>query len=132
LISDAKQIYISFPTVSGSISEEINPRTRFLSNVSQLLPFLKLDDRFVPLTPILHEFRAVKSSTEVACMRQAGRISGGAFNEVIRRGLNKEKDIEATLEFLFRLGGCERSAYVPVVAAGKVHLGVTKLTPRMR
>jgi intermediate cleaving peptidase 55 len=53
-------------------------------------------------------------------MREAGRISGGAFNEVIRRGLQREKDIEATLEWLFRMGGCEKSAYVPVVAGGSV------------
>jgi len=53
-------------------------------------------------------------------MREAGRISGRAFNEVIRRGQDREKDIEATLEWLFRLGGCERAAYVPVVAGGKV------------
>ena len=32
----------------------------------------------------------------------------------------RERDIEATLEWLFRIGGCERSAYVPVVAGGKV------------
>lgn len=69
---------------------------------------------------ILHEFRSVKSSTEVECMREAGRISGGAFNEVIRRGQSREKDIEATLEWLFRIGGCDKSAYVPVVAGGKV------------
>jgi intermediate cleaving peptidase 55 len=64
--------------------------------------------------------RAIKSSSEIACLREAGRISGGAFNEVIRRNLQKEKDIEATLEWLFRIGGCEKSAYVPVVAGGKV------------
>ena len=53
-------------------------------------------------------------------MRQAGRISGNTFNEVIRRNLRKESEIEATLEFLFRLGGCQKSAYVPVVAGGEV------------
>jgi intermediate cleaving peptidase 55 len=53
-------------------------------------------------------------------MRQAGRISGNAFNEVIRRNLQREMDIEATLEWLFRMGGCEKAAYVPVVAGGKV------------
>lgn len=55
-------------------------------------------------------------------MRQAGRISGNAFNEVMRRGLKRERDIEATLDWLFRMGGCEKSAYVPVVAGGKVQI----------
>jgi Xaa-Pro aminopeptidase len=127
LISDAQHIYVSFPTISGSLSEEISPRTKFLLNLSQLLPFLKLDDRFVPLAPVLHQFRAVKSSTEIACMREAGHISGCVFNEVIRRGYRHEKDIEAMLEFLFRLSGCEKSAYVPVVAGGKVITAITGL-----
>jgi intermediate cleaving peptidase 55 len=125
LLSDAKHIYISFPTSLGSISEEIRPRSRFLTNVSRYLPFLTLDDRFQPLASTLHELRSVKSPAEIACMREAGRISGGAFNEVIRLGQSKEKDIEATLEWLFRIGGCERSAYVPVVAGGKVLTSVS-------
>jgi len=53
-------------------------------------------------------------------MREAGRISGNAINEVIRRGLLSEKEIEATLDWLFRMGGCDESAYVPVVAGGQV------------
>jgi intermediate cleaving peptidase 55 len=121
LLSDAKHIYITFPTVSGSISDEIRPRPRFLTNVSRYLPFLNLDERYKSLTPLLHEFRSIKSVSEISCIREAGRISGKAFNEVIRRAQTKEKDIEATLEWLFRLGGCERAAYVPVVAGGKVH-----------
>jgi intermediate cleaving peptidase 55 len=119
LLADAKHIYVSFPTVSGSISDEIRPRTRFLSHVSRLLPFLTLDERYKLLAPYLHSLRAVKSAGEIACMRTAGRITGNAFNEVIRRNLSKESDIEATLEFLFRMGGCEKSAYVPVVAGGE-------------
>jgi intermediate cleaving peptidase 55 len=121
LVSNADHIYVSFPTISGSIADEIRPRSRFLAHVSRYLPFLTLDRRYKPLAPTLHELRAIKSSGEVACMREAGRISGGAFNEVIRRGLQREKDIEATLEWLFRMGGCEKSAYVPVVAGGSVH-----------
>jgi len=53
-------------------------------------------------------------------MREAGRISGNAINEVIRRGLRSEREIEATLAWLFRMGGCDESAYVPVVAGGQV------------
>ena len=120
LVTNASNIYVSFPTTSGAIADEIRPRSRFLAHVSRYLPFLTLDERYKPLAPKLHEQRSIKSSGEVACMRKAGRISGGAFNEVIRRGLQKEKEIEATLEWLFRMGGCEKSAYVPVVAGGSV------------
>lgn len=81
---------------------------------------MNLDERYKPLAPSVHGLRAIKSSSEIECMRQAGRISGNTFNEVIRRNLRKESEIEATLEFLFRLGGCQKSAYVPVVAGGEV------------
>ena len=120
LLEGTKHIYVSFPTTIGSISEEIRPRSRLLSNISRYLPFLSLDDRYKPLAPTVHEMRSVKSSAEIACMREAGRISGNSFNEIIRRGLRTEKDIEATLEYLFRISGCEKPAYVPVVAGGSV------------
>src|SRR5579859_4420685 len=129
MLTAASDIYVSYPTQTGSISDEIRPRPRFLANLTRYLPFLTPDDRYKPLVPLLHRFRSVKSGAEVACMREAGRISGGAFNEVIRRGLRREGDIEATLEWLFRMGGCEKSAYVPVVAGGSV---LTPASPDFR
>jgi len=118
-LTSAKHVYLSFPTISGSISGEIRPRQQFQAMVSRYLPFLSFDARYQPLVLRLHEMRSIKSSAEVQCMREAGRISGRVFNEVIRRKLKSESEIEATLEWLFRMGGCQRSAYVPVVAGGK-------------
>jgi intermediate cleaving peptidase 55 len=104
------------------MSSDIRPQQHFYDNVSRILPFLSVDERYKTLVPTLHSLRAVKSPAEISLLREAGRISGNVFNEVIRRGLSKEGEIEATLEYLFRLGGCERSAYVPVVAGGKVNV----------
>jgi Xaa-Pro aminopeptidase len=64
-------------------------------------------------------------------MREAGRISGNCLNEIIRRGLRTEKDIETTLEYLFRISGCEKSAYVPVVAGGSVSHFPRRYRPRL-
>lgn len=53
-------------------------------------------------------------------MRKAGQISGRAFTNAMKEEWNYEKDLQAFLEFRFKLGGCDGSAYVPVVAGGMV------------
>lgn len=79
-----------------------------------------------PLNPIMNELRVFKSDSEIANMRKAGQISGRAFTNTMQEGWSYEKHLQAFLEFGFKLGGCDGgcdgSAYVPVVAGGKVSL----------
>lgn len=77
--------------------------------------------RTVPLKPLMHKLRVFKSTSEVANMRKAGKISGRAFNMAMQNKFTKEKDLWAFLEYHFKVGGCENSAYVPVVAGGQVY-----------
>ncbi|KAF8477401.1 peptidase M24, structural domain-containing protein [Kalaharituber pfeilii] len=65
------------------------------------------------------ELRLVKSPGEIANMRIAGKISGRAFNRAMSRRWKWEKDLWAYLEYWFMRGGCEKDAYIPVVAGGK-------------
>lgn len=67
----------------------------------------------------MHSLRVTKSAAEVINMRKAGRISGRAFNETIERRFKEEAHLWAFLEYQFKLGGCEKPAYVPVIAGGK-------------
>lgn len=53
-------------------------------------------------------------------MRKAGQASGRAFTDAMRRAWTAEKDLTAFLEYKFKRNGCDTSAYVPVVAGGKV------------
>ena len=39
----------------------------------------------------------------------------------MRQAWTAEKDLTAFLEYKFKRNGCDSSAYVPVVAGGKVH-----------
>lgn len=87
-----------------------------LSEISHLLSNKTHTAR---LTPLVHKLRIVKSPAEIECMRQAGRISSIAFNETMKAKLQSEHQISATLDYNFRIGGCEKSAYVPVVAGGE-------------
>lgn len=94
----------------------------FFSGEPDSLGFAALLDgkRTVPLKHIMHKLRVFKSAAEVANMRKAGKISGRAFNMAMQNRFAKEKDLWAFLEYQFRVGGCENSAYVPVVAGGEV------------
>lgn len=76
--------------------------------------------RTVPLKHLMHKLRVFKSEAEVANMRKAGKISGRAFNMAMQNRFRKEKDLWAFLEYQFKVGGCEKEAYVPVVAGGQV------------
>lgn len=80
------------------------------------------DRRVLPLKHFMHELRVFKSKAEVANMRRAGQISGRAFNKAIamKERFTKESDLWTFLEYKFRMGGCEKEAYVPVIAGGRV------------
>ncbi|CDK24897.1 unnamed protein product [Kuraishia capsulata CBS 1993] len=70
------------------------------------------------LRSIVSNLRAVKSEAELSIMRLAGKISGRAYNAAYARRFKTEKALCAFLEYRFISGGCDKSAYVPVVAGG--------------
>jgi intermediate cleaving peptidase 55 len=71
------------------------------------------------LCPIMDSLRVIKSDAEVTLMREAGRISGRVYNKAMAQGFKMEKDLCAYFEYEFKRGGCQGSAYVPVVGGGK-------------
>lgn len=73
-----------------------------------------------PLTPYMNELRIRKSEAEIANLRKTGRASARGFTEAMKREWAFEQDLEGFLEYQFKKNGCEQSAYVPVVAGGKV------------
>lgn len=71
-----------------------------------------------PLRPLLNALRVVKSPAEVANMRRAGRVSGRALTDAMRKSWSREKDLAAHLDHAFTADGLSGPAYVPVVAGG--------------
>ncbi|TID17250.1 hypothetical protein CANINC_004013 [Pichia inconspicua] len=71
-----------------------------------------------PLCNIVTELRAIKSNSELKVMRLAGKISGRAFNQAYAKRFKTEKGLHSYLEYRFISGGCDKSAYFPVVAGG--------------
>lgn len=77
-----------------------------------------------PLKFIIAQHRLVKSDAEVSVMHKAAKISSRAINTAIARvGLDQpfltEKVLAQYLEYAFVRGGCDRQAYIPVVASGE-------------
>ena len=72
-----------------------------------------------PLKDIVYDLRNTKSEAEIANMRTAGRASGRAFTEAMRRQWGEEKHLAAFLDYKFKTNGCDASAYLSVVAGGR-------------
>ncbi|KAI9743026.1 MAG: hypothetical protein M1818_003321 [Claussenomyces sp. TS43310] len=120
LIAQASEIYADVPASRSSFS-------RFFSGKHpEHEGFRKLtqNNKVKPLRGLLNDLRIYKSEAEVANMRLAGKTSGRAYTNAMRRSFTKEKDLGAFLDYEFRIGGCEASAYVPVIAGGKNALSI--------
>ncbi|KAK9472122.1 xaa-Pro aminopeptidase-like protein [Dipodascopsis tothii] len=71
------------------------------------------------LRPVVDEMRTIKSAFELEVMREVGAISGAVFNKAYATEFDHEADLDAFLDYHFRTGGCENSAYIPVVGGGE-------------
>ncbi|RDW75173.1 hypothetical protein BP6252_06315 [Coleophoma cylindrospora] len=124
---DIKRIESLLPPLINGASEvytDLVPASRFsrfFNPGPDSSPFEKMlnGKKIMSLRPIVNELRAIKSEAEITNMRMAGKISGRAFTNAMRRQWTKEKDLAAYLEYDFKVGGCEATAYVPVVAGGE-------------
>lgn len=120
IVADASEVYTdASPSTSSTSAFSRLFSSRSPSKTDSLSKLL--DQATVkPLKSILNELRNIKSDAEIANMRMAGKASGRAFTEAMRQAWTTEKDLNAFLEYTFKKNGCDTSAYVPVVAGGKV------------
>ncbi len=88
-----------------------------------LLEFRRLetmlpDAAFVDAAELLWRLRRVKSPAEIACLREAARITADAYDAAfaaVRPGATEREVHRAFLVELFR-GGAERPGYVPITS----------------
>jgi Xaa-Pro aminopeptidase len=124
IIARAGSIYMDIAPGNSEIASFFHPHVRrgtMEVNIHELIKHHKKETTLCPLTRIVQSLRAVKSEAELKVMQKAGKISGRAITRAYGRRFTKEADLNAYLDYAFRIGGCEKSAYVPVVAGGKVH-----------
>ncbi|KAI9803584.1 MAG: hypothetical protein M1825_001927 [Sarcosagium campestre] len=119
IVSKADEVFIDLPPAAmpkstfASLFSTPSPR---LQGVAALLEKCKQK----PFQAIANELRVLKSDAEISNMRHAGKVSGRAFTDAMRQKFALEKDLAAYLDYHFKIGGCDASAYVPVVAGGEV------------
>ncbi len=90
---------------------------RFVKQVKKMFPL----HQFGRTAPILNELRMIKSAEEVAVTRHACDITAKAFRrclETVKAG-RYEYQIQAEIEYVFKLNNASGHAYAPIVAGGK-------------
>lgn len=116
LMCECSAAFLNSNEHKRAVIEVESREARFVAELLRRYPLHRYDR----LAPIMHRLRAVKSETEVRLLREACRITGSAFNRVLRlaRPGVMEYEIEAEFahEFISRGG---RFAYPPIVASGK-------------
>lgn len=89
---------------------------RFIADTMRRYPL----HRYERLAPFMHRLRAVKSEIEVGLLREACKLTGSAFDRVLRLTkpgvLEYEIEAEFAHEFISHGG---RFAYPPIIASGK-------------
>lgn len=76
-----------------------------------------------PLHTLIAKQRAIKSPQEIKVLQKACQISSRAINKAMAKvgsssPINTEKSLSKYLDYQFVKGGCDRQAYIPVVASG--------------
>lgn len=119
-------LFFDLPKEKGSISNSALFSTFFTTEnnanghptVHDVIRQASGNKRILGLQKLITELRKIKSPAELRLMRKAGQISGRAFNQAFARRFRNERTLHAFLEYQFISGGCDKSAYLPVVATG--------------
>lgn len=121
LISRASEIYTYVPSSNAG-----SKYTRFFANGEDNGPFQKMieNQKVKPLRDLVNNLRIYKSNSEVKNMRHAGKVSGRAITNIMRRQFTREKDLGTHLDFELKTGGCDGPAYIPVIAGGSNALSI--------
>lgn len=76
------------------------------------------------LKTVVNPLRLIKSDAELKVMRRAGQAAGRAHTKAMSRHFNREKKLDAFLEYQLREEGCDSAAFEPVVAGGTNSLSI--------
>ena len=138
LFSSVSTIYTDITFAPASNKPSTSLFTRFLSTLKsspsspsssstteKSLSSILASRSLRPLKSLVHDLRAYKSENEIQLMRRIGQATGRTFQGVMSRDWKYESEIEAWMEYDFRKRGMDGSAYVPVVAGGRVRVWIS-------
>ena len=123
IVGEASRVYtdVTQPdTNQSALNRFLYGRSKKTTQFAELIGSGKVNR----LRPLMNDLRAWKSPAEIAVMRKAGKASGRAHTDAMRRAWTQERQLDAYLRYRFVSRGCESSAFEPVVAGGKNALGI--------
>lgn len=123
IVAEASQVYTDITTPDANASLI----ARFLYGPSAKTEAFSgmIEARKIrSLRPLINDLRAYKSSAEIENMRTAGRASGRAHTEVMKHQWSHEKLLDGSLEYQFKMNGCDDIAFEPVVAGAENALSI--------
>ncbi|GAM89700.1 hypothetical protein ANO11243_077390 [Dothideomycetidae sp. 11243] len=115
--TDALRPNRSSSSLSRLLGRETNP-------IESSLQSLLKAEKVKSLRPLMNQLRVTKSEAEISNMRRAGKLSGRAFTEAMRKPYKLEKDLWTDIGHGFRSSGLSGEAYVPVIAGGTNGLSI--------
>lgn len=116
-LTQAQQVFFSF----AHLSDWSATLSDWLGGLkAQVRKGVAVPTALCDLDSLLHEQRLIKSSAEVALLRQAAQISVDGHLAAMRhvKAGMYEYQLQSELEHAFRLGGSERVAFNSIVAGG--------------
>ena len=114
IIEKQKNIFLDFEETENPIFKYKN---NFLQKCRKDFPTI----HFKNICPHLNKIRLIKSQQELLFIKEAINITKAAFLDlsgIIKPGL-KEYEIEAYLDYLFKIKNSSGHAFYPIVASGK-------------
>ena len=112
----AETFYFNLPEHPKFIPELPSRDHRFAEELRRKLPLHQVER----LAPLIHNLRTVKVDEEIALIREACKITGKAFKQilsVLKPGM-MEYEIEAEMTYHFIRSGAQGHAYQPIIASG--------------
>ncbi len=112
----AENVYLNLPELQKTIPELPVRNLRLAHELKQKFPA----HQYERLAPIMRDLRVIKSEEEVLLIREACKITGLAFENVLKclRPGTMEYEVEAEITYAFLKNGARGHAYPPIVASG--------------
>jgi Xaa-Pro aminopeptidase len=116
-IKNLRRIYLNIAELIKLTGEMRQIVTPFLESLNRLASHVEIVD----ISYLLGKMRAVKSGYEIKMIRTAADISVKSYYETLKTITpgKHEYEIQASLEYNYKIFGSEDNAYYPIVASGE-------------
>ncbi len=116
-LSDCESLFLNSYEYSKYECAVETLQQRFAKQVMELFPL----HSFGRTAPIINALRMVKSKEEIKIMQQACDITAKAFHRCLKTAMpgRYEYQMQAEIEYVFKMHNANGHAYAPIVAGGK-------------